>query len=176
MRLAAGPSLPPWSIFGAGSSGAAPIAMLTDLSVDMYRQSGVSALLTSELKRVMTQKANAAFLAQPAPTAPAITPPAGILNQPHSTGGTFEDNLDAVSDAIAQIEAEGGTADLIVASPQSWSAVSKLKTSEDMPATSIIGCCARTAGATHDQRRRAGPTRRRRAHRRMDGSPGTSDE
>jgi HK97 family phage major capsid protein len=107
------------------------LAVITVVSVDQYRQDGVSNLLSNELHRAMTEKADAALLSQPAPTGGAVTPPAGLLNQDHETGGTVADDLDAVVDGIAAVEADGGKVDLIIASPQSWAAVSKLKTAED---------------------------------------------
>lgn len=107
------------------------LAVVTVVSVDQYRQNGVSTLLATELRRAMTQKADAALLSQEAPTSPAVTPPAGLLNQPHETGGTVTDDLDAVVDGIAAVEADGGQVDLIIASPQSWAAVSKLKVADD---------------------------------------------
>src|SRR5262249_34416270 len=81
------------------------LAVITVVSVDQYLQAGVSTLLSNELRRAMTQKADAALLSQAAPTSPAITPPPGLLNQPHATGGTVEDDLDAVMDGIAAVEA-----------------------------------------------------------------------
>lgn len=107
------------------------LATLTVVSVDQYRQTGVSALLNAELRRSMILKSDYALLSQPAPAGKKITPPPGLLNQPHSEGGLIDYNLDALSDAIAQIESEGGAADLIVASPAGWSAVSKIKTGDD---------------------------------------------
>jgi HK97 family phage major capsid protein len=111
--------------------GTGKIAILTVVSREQYRQTGVANLLSEELKRAVTVKADAAFLNQPAPTGGRHTPPPGLLVQDHTTGGAINDNLDAVSDAIALIESHSGTADLIIASPQSWAAVSKLKTAED---------------------------------------------
>jgi hypothetical protein len=90
----------------------------------------VADLLIDELKRAMTIRADIALLSEAGPTAPAITPPPGLLVQDHTTGGAIVENLDALSDAVAQIEAHSGTADLIVASPAGWAAVSKLKTGE----------------------------------------------
>lgn len=107
------------------------LATLTVVSVDQYQQTGVSALLTSELKRSMVLKSDYALLSQAAPAGKKITPPPGLLVQEHTEGGTIDDNLDALSDAIAAIEAEGGTADLIIASPMGWSTVSKIKTADD---------------------------------------------
>jgi HK97 family phage major capsid protein len=107
------------------------LAVITVVSVDQHGQPGVSTLLSNELRRAMTEKADAALLSQPAPSGNAITPPPGLLNQDHETGGTVDDDLDAVVDGIAAVEADGGQVDLIIASPQSWAAVSKLKQAED---------------------------------------------
>jgi HK97 family phage major capsid protein len=107
------------------------ISLLVEVSREQHRQTGVTALLTDELKRALTVRADTALLSQEAPAAPAITPPAGLLAQEHSEGGEINDNLDALSDAVALIESYSGTADLIIRSPTSWSAVSKLKTASD---------------------------------------------
>ena len=94
------------------------LAVITVVSVDQYRQDGVGNLLSNELRRAMIQKADAALIQQPAPTSPAVTPPAGLLAQDHATGGEVDGNLDAVVDGIAAVEADGGEVDLILASPQ----------------------------------------------------------
>jgi HK97 family phage major capsid protein len=107
------------------------LAILTEVSREQYRQEGVPNLLSEELKRAMVVKADYAFLSQPAPTGKKHTPPAGLLNQDITEGGEITDNLDALSDAVATIEANSGVASLIIASPLSWSAVSKLKTAAD---------------------------------------------
>jgi hypothetical protein len=72
------------------------LAVITAVPVDQYGQAGVSDLLSNELRRAITEKADAALRCQPAPSSTAITPPAGLLNQDHETGGTVEDDLDAV--------------------------------------------------------------------------------
>jgi HK97 family phage major capsid protein len=107
------------------------VSLLVEVSREQYRQDGVTALLTDELKRALTVKADIALLTQEAPSAPAITPPAGLLVQDHTEGAEINDNLDALSDAVALIESQSGTADLIITSPASWSSVSKLKTASD---------------------------------------------
>jgi hypothetical protein len=73
----------------------------------------------------------------------AITPPAGLLVQEHTEGAEIIDNLDALSDAVALTESHSGTADLIIASPVSWSAVSKLKTGF----LALLGCRSLCAAA-----------------------------
>ncbi|MGA5543507.1 phage major capsid protein [Mycobacterium sp. NPDC051198] len=114
------------------------VATIAEVSREQYKQDGVTNLLSEEMKRVVVVKADAAFLAQPMPAAGTITPPPGILVQDHTAGGRVVDNLDAVADAIALIESHSGAASLIVASPISWAAVSKLKTAEGSNA-SLLG-------------------------------------
>jgi HK97 family phage major capsid protein len=94
-------------------------------------------MLSTELRRVMTVKADGVLMTQPAPIGGAITPAAGLLSQPHAQGDTLEDNLDALADAIALIESHSGSADLIIASPTSWAAISKMKVGEDSNATLV---------------------------------------
>ena len=91
----------------------------------------VANLLSTELRRAMTVKCDGALLSQPAPTPPAITPPAGLFAQDHTEGGELEDSLDALSDAIAVIESSNGSADLIITSPTAWSKISQFKVSDD---------------------------------------------
>lgn len=98
------------------------IAILTKISREQYKQTGGRQLLTDELKRAVIINADWALLTQAAPPAGKITPPPGLLNQDHTTGDEIEDNLDPVTDAITQIEAHSGTADLVIASPLSWAA------------------------------------------------------
>lgn len=107
------------------------VAILTCVSREQYHQTGVRDLLSTELRRAITVKGDGALLSQPAPSGGKHTPPAGLLVQDHTAGGAITDDLDALSDAVALIESHGGTADLIIASPLSWAAVSKLKTGED---------------------------------------------
>ncbi|MED5814487.1 phage major capsid protein [Mycolicibacterium sp. 050232] len=114
------------------------VATIAEVSREQYKQTAMSNLLSTEMKRAVIVKADGAFLAQPMPAGGAITPPPGILVQDHTAGGRVVDNLDAVADAIALIEGHSGTADLIVASPASWAAVSKLKTGEGSNA-SLLG-------------------------------------
>jgi HK97 family phage major capsid protein len=71
-------------------------------------------------------------------TAPATHPPAGLLS--HATAaGTVADDLDEVIDAVSAIEAlPGGVVTNIVASPDSWATLAKLKTAVDSN-VSLIG-------------------------------------
>jgi HK97 family phage major capsid protein len=75
------------------------------------------------------KKANQAFLAQVAPTAPAVAPPTGLINTGGIVGGgAVADNLDALVDLVAQLEANGGTPTGIILDPLAWASLRKFKT------------------------------------------------
>lgn len=104
------------------------VAQLIRLSREQYSQLGAAALLTESLRRAVTNAANVAFLAQAAPTSPAVTPPAGLLNVSGVVnGGALTTNLDKIVDAQTTIAVNGGNATTIIASPGAWSNLSKLK-------------------------------------------------
>jgi hypothetical protein len=86
-------------------------------------------MLSDAVRRALILKANAAYLSQPAPTPPATTLPAGLLNLPLTTGGVVSDDLDAVIIAVATIEDASGSATHILCSPSSWADLSKFKLS-----------------------------------------------
>lgn len=114
------------------------IAVLVKASREQLAQPAALDVITAEIKRSVLAKVDWALLQQPAPVAPATHPPAGLLA--HATAaGTVADNLDAVIDAVAAIEAlPGGMCTNIVASPDSWAELAKLKTALDSN-VSLIG-------------------------------------
>lgn len=105
------------------------IAQLIRVSREQWSQQGTSGLLSESVRRAIIKAANAAYIAQVAPTAPAITPPAGILNIAGIVdGGTVGADLDVIADAITTIEVNGGQASHILAAPDAWNTIRKLKT------------------------------------------------
>lgn len=105
------------------------IGQLMRLSREQRGQNRTPELLLASLNRSILKAANTAYIRQAAPTAPAITPAAGLLNVPGVTdGGTVGANLDIISDALTAIEENGGTASHIIAAPSAWNAIRKLKT------------------------------------------------
>ncbi len=103
------------------------VAELIKVSREQLAQPEAIETITHEIRRALTYKADAMFAAQPAPVAPEVWPPAGLL--PRATAaGDIVDNLDALVDAVALIEnTPGGQATHIIANPLAWAAVRKYK-------------------------------------------------
>src|SRR5690625_2721482 len=101
------------------------------VSREQYSQRGIEAMFANAMRRAMIKKADLAFMSQAAPTGGATTPPAGLVNQSPTDGGTVGASLDEIVDAVTGIQASFGSPDLIVASPSSWSTLLKLKDSTD---------------------------------------------
>ncbi|SNU00950.1 phage major capsid protein, HK97 family [Ruaniaceae bacterium KH17] len=114
------------------------VAKLLKVSREQFAQNSTAQLLSTSAGRAVTVKGNAAFIAQPAPTAPAINPPEGVLTQAPTFADAITTNLDPLADAIATIESVGGKPALILANPLSWGALRKLKTAGDEN-TSLLG-------------------------------------
>ncbi|OYO07888.1 phage major capsid protein [Enemella evansiae] len=105
------------------------VAQLVRLSREQYIQAGTASLLSSSVARAVTNRANTAFLNQPAPTSPAVSPAPGLLNMAGITaGGAVEGDLDALVDLFATLEAEGAQPTHILIDPLGWANLRKLKT------------------------------------------------
>lgn len=105
------------------------------MSREQYGLGDASTLPSDSIRRSVAGKANAAFLAQVAPTSPAVTPPAGLLHLGATDGGALTIDIDGLTDAIAGIEAANGTATTIVAAPDAWATLSKMKVGADFNST-----------------------------------------
>lgn len=122
------------------------VAQLIRLSREQFSQANASTLLSESVRRAVVKKADEAFISQPAPTSPAVTPPAGLLNIDGITaGGAVDADLDALVDLIAAINGVGGTPSHIVLSPTAWASMRKFKTGTGSAQT-LLG--AGTADAT----------------------------
>jgi HK97 family phage major capsid protein len=105
------------------------VAQLIRVSREQWLQQGTSGLLSESVRRAVTKAANLAYITQAAPVAPAITPPAGLINIPGVIdGGAVATDLDVLADALTTIEENGGNASHIIASPSAWNSIRKLKT------------------------------------------------
>lgn len=110
------------------------VAVLVPISREQYGTEDTASLLSDAVRDALIRKANRAYLAQAAPSSPAVTPPAGLIHQSLGTvTGTVQGNdLDPIVDAVALVETAGGTASHILASPQSWAYIQKLKDGNDV--------------------------------------------
>lgn len=108
------------------------VSLLLRVSNEQFAQSNTATLLSESARRAVTVRANQAFVAQAAPTPPALTPPAGII---HADGiadiGELGTNLDDLVDLGAQLEDAGARLSHFVVAPTTWAALRKMKTSDD---------------------------------------------
>lgn len=109
------------------------VSQLVKLSREQWSQEVTSGLMSASVARAVTRAANAAYIAQAAPSSPAVTPPAGLLNIAGILDefGDIETDLDPLADAITAIEENDGTPSHIIASPSAWGALRKLKVGTD---------------------------------------------
>ena len=104
------------------------ISQLLRLSREQYVQNGTAAQLSASVRRAVITKANEAYIAQPAPAGPAVTPPAGLLNiDGIEAGGAVAGDLDALIDLVATLEGNGATPSHIVVDPTGWASLRKFK-------------------------------------------------
>lgn len=123
------------------------IAQLIRLSREQYGQEHTAKQMSVSVARAVTRAANKAYLAQPAPAGPAVTPPAGLIHVPGLVDcGTIADDLDALTDGLATLAANYSAPTHILAAPDAWAALQKLKTADNFN-TSLLG-----AGTTEAQR------------------------
>jgi HK97 family phage major capsid protein len=108
------------------------ISQLVKLSREQWGQPNSAGLLSASVARAVTKAANIAYLAQVAPTSPAVTPPAGLLNVAGiETGTAVASDLDNLVDLIATLQANGATPSHIVIDPVGWASIAKLKLGTD---------------------------------------------
>jgi len=115
------------------------VAQVIRVSREQMAQENVSAQLAASVRRAVTRAANAAYIAQPAPTGGDVTPPAGLLNIDGIVDlGTVGDNLDALVDGLAILAESYATPTHFVVAPSTWAEIQKLKAADDSN-VSLIG-------------------------------------
>lgn len=97
------------------------VAALGKYSFETLAQPEAARMVLDSLSRSVARKADQAYLGNPAG-------PSGLLNSTITDAGTVGTDLDALVDAVAGIEAAGGTATQIIAAPDAWASLQKLKT------------------------------------------------
>ncbi|UPG68793.1 phage major capsid protein [Gordonia hongkongensis] len=123
------------------------VTQLIKLSREQWAQPNANELLSASVARAVTKAGNKAYLDQPVPTSPAVTPPAGLLHIPGIiNGGAVDEDLDGLVDLLALLATNDSTPSHIVLSPTAWASLRKFKTGADYN-TSLLG-----TGATDAQR------------------------
>lgn len=123
------------------------VAQIIRLSREQFTQPNAQELLSDSVRRAVTKAGNTAYIAQAAPTSPAVTPPPGLLNIPGIVnGGAVADSLDGLVDLLATLAGNGADPSHIVLSPTAWASLRKFKTAADYN-TSLLG-----TGATDAQK------------------------
>ncbi len=108
------------------------VAALGKYSYETLQQPQAAKMVVESLSRAITTKANQAFLAN-------ASSPSGLLNDAGIIdGGAVTTNLDKIVDAVSNIESVNGAATHIIAAPDAWAFLSKIKT-ETASAQSLLG-------------------------------------
>ena len=110
----------------------AKISQLIRVSREQYFNDGTADQLAGSVSRALIRKADSAFIAQAAPSSPAVAPAAGLLNVDDIVeGGEVSSSLDVLVDLVAEIQTNGGTPSHVIVAPDTWAALRKLKNATD---------------------------------------------
>ena len=83
----------------------AKITQLVRVSSEQWGQPSTATQFSQSVARALVRRADIAFLAEHAPTAPAVAPVAGLANTAGLVdGGAVSGNLDALIDLVAELE------------------------------------------------------------------------
>lgn len=117
------------------------ISLVVRVSNEMYYQANTAAMLSESSARAVMVRANEAFVAQDAPTPPAVAPPPGLLNVNGLTdiGELTEPNLDELIDLSAALQAAGATPSMWLLAPSTWAYLRRLKTDDTDSNESLLG-------------------------------------
>lgn len=117
----------------------AKISQIVPLSNEQWRQEGTASQIAQSVSRAIVKRADQAYLAQVAPTPPAVHPPAGLIHIDGLTeGNELTGDLDALIDLLAELESEGSTPSHIIVDPLGWAQIRKFK-SGDALNSSLLG-------------------------------------
>ena len=115
----------------------AKLAVLARVSNEQLRQTSTSSVLTNSVSRSLTRGADELLLqGDEDANVTGLLDANGVQD-----GGALGEDLDALADALATIEANGGTAAAIVTHPLDYATLRKLKTGEGSHA-SLLGAAA----------------------------------
>jgi len=110
------------------------------VSSEQWGQPSTATQFSQSVARALVRRADIAFLAEHAPTAPAVAPVAGLANTAGLVdGGAVSGNLDALIDLVAELEENLATPSHIVVSPTTWAALRRLKVGGQGVNESLLG-------------------------------------
>lgn len=123
------------------------VSQLVRLSNEQYAQAGTADQLAQAVARAITRRADVAFVAELAPTPPALAPAPGLLNVANIVeGDPVTTDLDALVDLIAELQSNLSAPSHILLDPLGWAEFRKLKVAADSNA-SLIGAGTNDAEA-----------------------------
>ncbi|MGH3265309.1 MAG: phage major capsid protein, partial [Trebonia sp.] len=118
----------------------AKVTQLIRVSDEQYRQTNTATQLSASVARAITRRANTAFVAEAAPTAPAVAPMPGLLNVAGIVdGGEIGTNLDGLVDLIAELQTNLAVPSHILLGVHAWSEFRKLKVGGSETNSSLLG-------------------------------------
>jgi HK97 family phage major capsid protein len=107
----------------------AKVTQLVRLSSEQWLQTNTATQLSQSVSRAITRRANIAFVAEAAPSGPAVAPVAGLLNTSGIVnGGAVAADLDTLVDLVATLQANLSVPSHILTDPFGWAELRKLKT------------------------------------------------
>ncbi|MDV3130010.1 phage major capsid protein [Mycobacterium sp. 21AC1] len=106
----------------------AKVTQLVRLSNEQFNQTNTATQLSQSVSRAITRRADLAFVAEVAPSAPAVAPVAGLVNVPGIVAGDqISGSLDALVDLVAQLQDHLSVPSAILVDPLGWGELRKLK-------------------------------------------------
>ena len=106
----------------------AKVTQLVRLSNEQYLQANTAGQLAQSVSRAVTRRANIGFVAEPAPTGPAVAPVAGLVHVANVIeGDEVSGSLDALVDLIAVLQDNLAIPSAILVDPLGWAELRKLK-------------------------------------------------
>jgi HK97 family phage major capsid protein len=118
----------------------AKVTQLVRLSNEQYGQTNTATQLSQSVSRAVTRRANLAFVAEPAPTGPAVAPVAGLVNVANVVdGGDVSGSLDGLVDLVATLQDNLAIPSHILVDPLGWAELRKLKVGGSNTNQSLLG-------------------------------------
>jgi HK97 family phage major capsid protein len=123
------------------------VTQLVRLSREQFMQPQTASQVAASVARSVTRRGDLFFAQQAAPTAPAVSPVAGLANvEGLVNGGHVAADLDVLIDLVATLQQNLAIPSLLLLDPTGWAAFRKLKTGSDRN-LSLLGAGTSDAAA-----------------------------